>query len=182
MINIAHFITITPRKTIKNADGTLSVLNQPGSPNRFQNFFYNASSANTVAIPGTSSPLYAFAPFSVQGATAQLNGENETLQVLFPFTTFGVRLVEEGSGNRLSTMQLKTVWLETNASSTEPSNYIVSAQYTEYYTGLGASFSDTTIELRFKSAMDSVNANFPARTFSRDNVGRLPLNADLNLR
>lgn len=167
MINIAHFLSITPKGS---------------TAKRFQNFFYNASSSNAVAIPGTSSPLYGFAPFSVQGATAQLNGENETLQVLFPFTTFGVRLVEEGDGNRLSAMELKTVWLETNASSTEPSSYIVSAQYTEFYTGIGASFSDTTIELRFKSAMDSVNANFPARTFTRDNVGKLPLNADLNLR
>lgn len=167
MINIAHFLSITPKGS---------------TTKRFQNFFYNASSSNAVAIPGTSSPLYGFAPFSVQGATAQLNGENETLQVLFPFTTFGVRLVEEGDGNRLSAMELKTVWLETNASSTEPSSYIVSAQYTEFYTGIGASFSDTTIELRFKSAMDSVNANFPARTFTRDNVGKLPLNADLNLR
>lgn len=167
MINIAHFIAITPKN---------------GSIKRFQNFFYSATANNNIAIPGTSSPLYAFAPFSVQGATAQLNGENETLQILFPFTTFGVRLVEEGDGNRLSSLEVKTLWLENNAATTTPSNYLVGAQYTEYYTGIGASFSDTTIELRFKSAMNSVNASFPARTFSRSNVGRLPLNADLNLR
>jgi hypothetical protein len=167
MINIAHFITITPKEK---------------SAKRFQNFFYAPDTSNTIALPGTASPLYAFAPFSVQGATAQLNGENETLQVLFPFTTFGVRLVEEGNGNQLSIMEVKTVWLESNASSSNVSDYFVSAQYTEFYTGIGASFSDTTIELRFKSAMDSVGAAFPARTFTRDNVGRLPLNADLNLR
>lgn len=168
MINIAHFIAVTPKGC---------------SVKRFQNFFYSSSSSsNTIAIPGTSSPLYAFAPFSIQGATAQLNGENETLQLLFPFTTFGVRLVEEGDGNRLSSLEIKTLWLETNTATSLPSNYTVSAQYTEYYTGLGASFSDTTIELRFKSAMDSVNANFPARSFSKANAGRLPLNADVNLR
>jgi hypothetical protein len=168
MINIAHFLAITPKG---------------GTVKRFQNFFYSPSDAsNAFAIPGTSSPLYSFAPFSVQGATAQLNGENETLQVLFPFTTFGVRLVEEGDGNRLSLLELKTVWLETNSSSTNPSSYLVSAQYTEFYTGIGASFSDTTIELRFKSAMDSVNAGFPSRSFTRSNVGILPLNADVNLR
>jgi hypothetical protein len=166
MINIANFIAITPKG---------------GSVKRFQNFFYNASSSNSIAIPGTDSPLYAFAPFSVQGATAQLNGENNILQVLFPFTTFGVRLVEEANGNRLSSMEMKTIWLETNSSGNAPSDYIASAQYTDFYTGIGASFSDTTIELRFKSAMDSVNANFPARTLTRDNVGRLPLNADLSL-
>ena len=168
MINIAHFITITPKG---------------GATRRFQNFFYAASDVGAVAIPGTSSTTYAFAPFSVQGSTAQLNGENETLVILFPFTTFGVRLVEEGSGNRLSSLEVRTVWLEnTSATATAPSNYIIGAQYTEFYTGVGASFSDTTIELRFKSAMDSVNAGIPARTFARDNVGILPLNADVNLR
>jgi hypothetical protein len=167
MINIAHFITITPSGK---------------SAQRFQNFFYSSDTSNNIAIPGTTTPKYIFAPFSVQGATAQLNGENQTLQVLFPFTTFGVRLVEEGNGNRLSSMEVKTIWLESNASSSNVSDYFVSAQYTEFYTGIGASFSDTTIELRFKSAMDSVGAAFPARTFTRDNVGVLPLNADLNLR
>jgi hypothetical protein len=166
MINIAHFITITPKDS---------------SAKRFQNFFYSPNASNNIAVPGTSSPKFAFAPFSVQGATAQLNGENETLQILFPFTTFGVRLVEEGNGNRLSSMEVKTLWLESNAKSSDVSDYFIGAQYTEYYIGIGASFSDSTIELRFKSAMDSVNANFPARTFTRDNVGRLPLNADLNL-
>lgn len=167
MINIAHFITITTKG---------------GSLWRFQNFFYLPSATRTAAIPGTSSPLFVFVPFSLQGATAQLNGENETLQILFPFTTFGVRLVEEGNGNRLSSLEVKTLWLENNTSTTDPSNYLVGAQYTEYYTGVGASFSDTTIELRFKSAMDSVNAALPARTFARENVGILPLNADVNLR
>lgn len=167
MINIAHFITITPKG---------------GSTKRFQNFFYLPDTTSNIAIPGTSSPLFTFAPFSLQGATAQLNGENETLQILFPFTTFGVRLVEEGNGNRLSSLEVKTLWLENNTSTTDPSNYLVGAQYAEYYTGVGASFSDTTIELRFKSAMDSVNAALPARTFARENVGILPLNADVNLR
>lgn len=169
MINIAHFITITPKQT-----GAVE--------RRFQNFFYASSSSPLIAVPGTSSPLYAFAPFRVEGATAQLNGENETVQVLFPFTTFGVRLVEEGDGNRLSRMEIKTVWLENNKSTSEPSDYLVSAQYTDFYIGVGASFSDTTIELRFKSAMDSVNANIPALSFTRQNTGILPLNSDINLR
>jgi hypothetical protein len=169
MINIAHFITITPKQT-----GAV--------PRRFQNFFYASSSSPLIALPGTSSPLYAFAPFRVEGATAQLNGENETVQVLFPFTTFGVRLVEEGDGNRLSRMELRTVWLENNKTTNEPSDYLVSAQYTDSYIGVGASFSDTTIELRFKSAMDSVNANIPALSFTKQNTGILPLNSDINLR
>lgn len=169
MINIAHFIAITPRQT-----GAVT--------KRFQNFFYASSSSPLIAVPGTTSPLYAFAPFRVEGSTAQLNGENETVQVLFPFTTFGVRLVEEGDGNRLSRMEVKTIWLENNNATSEPSDYLMSAQYTEFYVGVGASFSDTTIELRFKSAMDSVNANIPAQSFTKQNAGILPLNSDINLR
>jgi hypothetical protein len=79
-------------------------------------------------------------------------------------------------------MEIKTVWLENNKSTSEPADYLVSAQYTDFYIGVGASFSDTTIELRFKSAMDSVNANIPALSFTRQNTGILPLNSDINLR
>jgi hypothetical protein len=82
---------------------------------------------------------------------------------------------------------MKTVWLESNSATSEASDYrlknnLVSGQYTENYVGIGATFSDTTIELRFKSAMDSVNANFPAQSFTRKSVGILPLNSDISLR
>ena len=54
--------------------------------------------------------------------------------------------------------------------------------FTENLVRIGASFDDTTLELRFRTAMDSVGAGFPARTFTRDNVGILPINAELYLR
>jgi hypothetical protein len=170
MINIAQFISITPKN---------------GNVQRFQNFFHSEN--GSAPIPGTTSPAYTFAPFRAEGVMAQLNGENETLQLLFPFSVFAVRLVEAGDGNRLSRLEMKTVWLESNSATSEASDYrlknnLVSGQYTENYVGIGASFSDTTIELRFKSAMDSVNANFPAQSFTRKNVGLLPLNSDINLR
>lgn len=167
MINIAHFLSITP----KNAETKY-----------FQNFFYFPSTSNLIPVPGTASPGYMFAPFRVEGAVTQLNGENDTLQILFPFTTFGVRLVEEGDGNRLSRMEIRTVWLENNGTGAEFSDYLKSAEHVEYYTGIGASFSDTTIELRFKNAMDSVNGIIPAQTFTRKNAGILPLNSDISLR
>ena len=47
--------------------------------------------------------------------------------------------------------------------------------------GIGASYSDTTIELRYRTAMDSVGATFPGRTLTRSLVGPLPLNAELVL-
>ena len=165
MINIAQFISITPKN---------------GDVQRFQNFFHSEN--GSAPIPGTTSPTYTFAPFRAEGVMAQLNGENETLQLLFPFSVFAVRLVEAGDGNRLSRLEMKTVWLEYNPASNSPSEYLVSGQYTENYVGIGATFSDTTIELRFKSAMDSVNANFPAQSFTRKSVGILPLNSDISLR
>jgi hypothetical protein len=165
MLNIAQFISITPKS---------------GTVRRFQNYFH--STTGGAPVPGTTSPSYLFAPFRAEGVMSQLNGENETLQLLFPFSTFAVRLVEEGDGNRLSKLELKTVWMETNSSGYNPSDYLWAGETNDSYVGIGATFSDTTIELRFKSAMDSVNANFPAQSFTRLNVGILPLNADINLR
>jgi hypothetical protein len=48
--------------------------------------------------------------------------------------------------------------------------------------GIGASVSETTIELRYRSAIDSVISNFPSRTVTRQLVGPLPLNANISLR
>jgi hypothetical protein len=81
---------------------------------------------------------------------------------------------ERGDGNRLSELELTTAWL--NAAGT------ITNTVTDYYIGLGASFSDTTIELRFRSAVDSVGSTFPGRTMTRDLVGPLPLNSELYLR
>jgi len=157
MINIAHLIEITP-------DG--------GSVSKFQNFFQNVSYDGYLPVP-----------FSVQGSVAQLNGENDILRILFPFASIGVALVEGGKGNRLSVLKIITRWLETNDDGIpSPNDYAVVSEYTEYYIGIGASFSETTIELRFKSAMDSVNANFPARTLTRENAGILPVNGNVSFR
>lgn len=139
----------------------------------FQNFFQ-----------GETYEGHRFASFSVQGATSQLNGENETLALLFPFSSFALSLVESGNGNKLSNLTLKTRWVETNSTSPSPSsaNYLTMSEYTSYYIGVGASYSETTIELRFKSAMDGVNGAFPASTFTRRNSGQLPANSRINFK
>lgn len=147
----------------------------------YQNYFYGVS-AFAVAVPGTASPVYRHAPFRVEGALSSLNGENSLLRVLFPHSAFTVALVEEGEGNRLSKLSLKTVWMATTGPITEYSSYTKTAEYEEFYVGVGASFDDTTVELRFRSAMDSVGASFPRQTFSSKNVGFLPLNAEISLR
>lgn len=138
-----------------------------GVIHRYQNYFVGTTSTY-------NSQTYSFAPFQADGAMASLNGENDQLRVLFPHIEYALRLVESGNGNRLSELELTTAWL--NAAGT------ITNAHTDYYIGIGASFSETTIELRYRSAIDSVGSAFPARTFTRDLVGPLPLNSELFLR
>lgn len=138
-----------------------------GIPHRYQNYFVSESRSYL----GES---YGFAPFQAEGSLASLNGDNQQLRILFPNIQYGLQLVEQGEGNRLSTLQFTTVWLDANGNIITP--------LSDFYVGIGAAFSDTTIELRFRSAVDSVGSEFPNRTLTRELVGPLPLNADLYLR
>ena len=140
---------------------------------RFQNYFIGESKS-FQSPSDANARLYSFSPFQADGALASLNGDNQQLRVLFPSQEVSIRLVEEGDGNRLSVLELTTLW--TNATGA-----LNGAQYTDYFIGVGATFNETTIELRFRSSMDSVGAGFPARTLSVDNVGILPLDASLSL-
>jgi phage-related protein len=150
-IRIAQFFDLTTSK---------------GRRHRYQNYFIGA---NQLFL-GDS---YAFAPFQADGAMASLNGENQQLRVLFPNLEVVLRLVEEADGNRLSVLALTTAWL---SGSDQIANY-----FTDYFLGTGASFSEDTVELRFRSSMDSVGSSFPARILTADNVGVLPLSAELTL-
>ncbi len=133
----------------------------------YQNYF-----VNQLKRRGTTS--YLFVPFRAEGTVSSIGGDNALVQVLFPNEEIVIRLVEQGNGNRLSRLTLTTVWLN------EAEGEIKSTS--ERFLGIGASFSETTVELRFRSAMDSVGASFPGRTISRNLAGILPLNSDLRLR
>ncbi len=117
-----------------------------------------------------------FAPFQVEGSVSTLGGDNSQIQVLFPATEYAIKLVEKADGNRKSQLTLTTHLINSNEQT--PNNFISQ----EIYIGLGASFSENTIELRFNTAADAVASNFPARRFNQDNVGILPLDAALSLR
>ena len=132
----------------------------------YQNFF--VKEARTL-----SGLRYEFAPFRAEGSVANLNGDNSMLRVLFPNIEYAARLVESSDGNRLSRLTITTQWLNALL---EPLR-----SYEERYVGIGASYSDTTIELRYRTAMDSIGAAFPARTLTRSLVGPLPTNAQLVL-
>ena len=133
---------------------------------RGQNYFIN----ETKHLGGKS---YNFIPFRAEGSISNLNGDNGILQLLLPSHPVVIRLAERSNGNRLSQLLLTTVWL--NAA------LAITKSYEERYIGTGCSYSETTVELRFRSAMDSVGSQFPARRLTRDLVGILPLNADLVL-
>ena len=139
----------------------------------YQNYFINETKTYL-------STEYYFVPFRVEGAMATLNGDNEILQVLFPnlwteteTAKVGLALLEQFDGNRLTELELTTAWLDGNGE--------ILRAHPEYYIGIGSSVSDTTIELRFRSAIDSVGSAFPARTLTRNLVGPLPLNSELYL-
>jgi phage-related protein len=142
--------------------------NNPHRVHRYQNYFMQDPA---VTFRGQR---FDFCPFRVEGSTASLGGENQSLQILMPNIKGAVILVEFGKGNRKSLLELTTAWL--NAAGD------VTSDLTEYFVGSGATFNDDTIELRFRSAMDSVGSTFPARTLTSENVGILPLTSDLYLR
>ena len=138
-----------------------------GQQHYYQNYFANENKTY-------SNESYSFAPFQAQGTTAALNGDNNVLQVLFPNVDFAVQLLYSSNSNRLSVLELTTQWL---TAENEPSGTAL----TEYYIGIGSSISETTLELRFRSSIDSVSSNFPNRTLTRELAGILPLDAQLIL-
>lgn len=138
-----------------------------GQEHYYQNYFANKNQS----YGGRS---YSFAPFQAQGTTAALNGDNNVLQVLFPNVDFAVQLLYSSNSNRLSVMELTTQWLTA-------ANAYAGTALTEYYIGIGSSISETTLELRFRSSIDSVSSNFPNRTLTRELAGILPLDAQLIL-
>ena len=107
---------------------------------------------------------------------SNLNGDNVQIQVLFPTTREAVQLVEAANGNKKTRLTLST--FEVLGGGNLPAD----AMSVESFIGIGASFSEDTIELRFNTAADSVAANFPARRLNESNVGFLPLDSALSLR
>jgi len=167
---LTAFTTVRAARSLANIDQSDSIVQKGDTGavvHRYQNFFINQQIKR-------GRKRFDFAPFKMEGASSVLGGDNSLVQILFPNVEVALRLVEQGNGNRLSRLELTTAWLNEN---NQPSG----KEIKERFLGLGASFSETTIELRFRSAMDSVSGKFPARALSRNLVGILPLNSDLRL-
>jgi phage-related protein len=138
-----------------------------GATLRAQNFFVR----QTYTFLGDT---YQFIPFQVSGSLMTLGGDNETLTILFPNVELALALLEGGDGNRNSELTLRNLWLN---SALQP----IPDPIPEFYVGQGSSFSETTVECRFRSALDSVGGAFPARSITAENSGVLPLDADVRL-
>ena len=139
-----------------------------GKEHRYQNYFIGQSKS----FGGES---YAFAPFQIQGGIANLTGDNEQIQILFPAIEYAIRLVEEGDGNRLSRLTIYTRYV------TSAGSIMDKTGYDNYLIGIGATFDESTIELRFRSALDGVTPNLPAMRLTEANAGILPLDSQLRL-
>jgi hypothetical protein len=145
------------------------LLTTDGTTHRYQNYFVNESYTYL-------GQRYEFAPFRAEGTVSNNTGDNSIVQVLFPNVEFAIRLLDAGNGNRLSRLVLTTVWL-TSANEIA----VNGANQVEYLVGIGASISETTIELRYRSAIDSVISNFPSRMVTRQLVGPLPVSSSVSL-
>jgi hypothetical protein len=139
-----------------------------GTVYRYQNFFVGLRKR-------FGSKNYDFAPFQVMGQNSSLNGDSEQLSVLFPALDVVVALVEGGDGNRKSVLNLHTRFVNRSGDYS-------SAGPRGVFFGLGASFNDDTVELRFSSALDAAASQFPATTLTEANAGILPLESQLQLR
>ena len=146
----------------------LETTTKPEKPYYYQNYFIKENKT-LGGVP------YSFVPFEIEGGVSSLNADNQQVTLRLPASEYAVRLVELGDGNRLSKLVVYTRFINANGA-------IKTGGFDEYYVGIGASFSDDTIELRFRSALDGVAAGFPARTLTEENVGILPLESNLSLR
>ena len=155
-LRLAQFFFLTTR----NDQGAVE------SRHRYQNYFIGEKK-------DFGGQPFTFAPFRMEGTSASLNGDNTLVQVLFPADEMVLRLLQEGNGNRLSTLVFTSRWLN------DDNQFISDNIHTETFIGIGAGFSETTVELRFRSAMDSVGSQFPRRIFTKNLVGILPTSSDI---
>jgi len=145
-------------------------LNPVGAPlRRLQNYFVGQEKV-------FASNKYIFVPFQIEGGVSSLNGDNEQIQLLFPATELVVRIVEAGEGNRKSTLAVHTRYITAN------DNIASGSGFSSYFIGIGASFSEDTMELRFRSALDGITPNLPAQKLTAQNAGILPLDSQLSFR
>jgi hypothetical protein len=79
---------------------TITAGGNPGEVrHRYQNYFVNQQKRRC-------NRRFDFVPFRSEGTVSNIGGDNNLVQILFPNVEIGIRMVEQGNGNRLSRLTL----------------------------------------------------------------------------
>ena len=124
---------------------------------RFQNYYMGRDYVY-------NDQTYLFSPFRIEG-TRSSGADNSQISVLFPNSRTSLPLLQLLNGGRLVQARVDSLWMLDDT----PEQTI-----TEWYTGVGSTFDETTVEIRFRSAVDAVTSGFPRRQMNDALVGLLP--------
>ena len=139
-----------------------------GKGMRFQNF----NVGNSVKLDGSK---YSFLPFGFSGITVSRTGDNVDASIVVPNTPlcqdFAVQALEEE-------------WMvEAAVGSFDPEEPGKFDNILYRYEGICSSggLDDTSITLVLNSVLDAVSGEIPHRVMTLDNVGPLPITANVGL-
>lgn len=143
---------------------------QTTTPYYLQNFYI--AQAYTY-----DSRSWQYCDFRPSGSSQSNTGDAVEKTIQFPNIPLILQPVFDNDGMRGVVAILKTVWLDA-ALLPDPTKVL-----TEVLVGKGASFVDTTLEVRLSAVEDAVSKEIPARKLSanQESVGILPLSAQLRL-
>lgn len=134
--------------------------------------FQNFNVGDTVRIGNTN---HQFLPFGFSGVTISRNGDNVDASIVLP-------------NNKLArdfTLQaFEDEWLtEVTIGSFDPGSPKKMDKVLYTYLGVvsAGGWDDTSINMTLNSVLDAVTGEVPHRIFERDNVGPLPITANLRL-
>lgn len=134
----------------------------------FQNF-------NVGGVVRINSKNHKFLPFGFSGITINRNGDNVDASIVLPNSALA---------QAFALNALEEEWIcKVRVGSFDPGNPKKFEQILYEYVGVVASggWDDTSIRLVLNSVLDAVTGDVPHRVLERDNVGPLPITANINL-
>ena len=134
----------------------------------FQNFHVQ----NTVRINNVN---HGFLAFGFSGVTVSRNGDNVDANIVVPNNSIA---------QAFALQAIEQQWLvKVSVGSFDPTNAQEFSQLLYEYVGVVSSggWEDTSIRLILNSVLDAVTGDVPHRVFETDNVGPLPVTANLRL-
>ena len=157
-------MTATPGRTYAIGQA----FNFPSKGYAFQNFRVDGS----VNIDGKS---HTFLPFGFSGVTISRTGDNVDASLVLPNSALA---------QAFALTALDEEWLvSVKVGSFNPASAGSFAQVLYEYRGLvsAGGWDDTSIRMVLNSVLDAVTGDIPHRVFESDNVGPLPITANIRL-